>query len=358
MPSRRTVIAAAGLIGLGAAGYFVLRSRASAINLLAWSGYEEQDFLADFEQKSGARVNVRTYSNADQMVSILLASPGQFDLVVVDPEYIQTLVGKGAIQEIDYGKLDLKAYFGFFQDHPLTKVDGKHYAVPIRFGVNALVFNTELVAAADTASYDVLFKPDLGGKIGVWDWYLPNMGVISRSLGNTEPYDISDEQLGMLTARLAKLRPAVGSIHASLPDLVQALVDRRVALAPGVGEFVAAAAVARGAPISWSVPKEGGIMWVETMAICAGTRQQELALQFLDWVTTPEAQASLAQRRAYNSNTPNRLAYQLLPTAQKQLLHAQTADDTEALIKRLSIRRLPVRQQPQVWQADWRTFKA
>jgi spermidine/putrescine transport system substrate-binding protein len=207
---------AGALIVGGSAGYILTRPKRE-LNLLAWSGYEEADFLAPFENSHGVKVNVRTYPNPDQMVSILLSSPGQFDLVVVDPEYIPVLVGKGALRELDYSILNLSSYFPFFQDHELTKVNGRHFAVPIRFGVNALVYNTELLSQAQTQSYGILFDPKVRGRLGVWDWYLPNMGVISRSLGNPQPYNLTDSELETVGATLMRLKPLVGSLHSSLP---------------------------------------------------------------------------------------------------------------------------------------------
>lgn len=359
MLTRRKVLAlGAGAIVAGTTSYFFLRrSDHPVLNILGWTGYEERDFLEPFEKLHGASIRVRTYANADQMVSILLANPDEFDLVVVDPEYLQLLVSKSVIDPVDYSTLDLNGYFTYFQNHPLTRINGKQYAVPIRFGVNALVFNKEEFDERQLSSYETLFSQAARGKVGIWDWYLPNMGVISRSLGNSKPYDLSAEQFDTLKQQLSRLRPNVGSIYASLPDLVAALAARRIAIAPGVGEFVAAAAANRGARVGWTVPKEGGIMWVETMAVCSHSSRKPLAAKFLSWVTTPEAQALLAQRRAYNSNTPNRLAYPLLSSEQRQYLNAETAQETERLIGRLSVRTLPANQTPQEWQEVWRGFK-
>jgi spermidine/putrescine transport system substrate-binding protein len=356
--SRRSLLIAGGAtLAAAAGGYLYLGGSRPTLNLLAWTGYEERDFLAPFEDQNNVNVQVRTYANADQMVSILLASPASFDVVVVDPEYISVLVGRGMLDEIDYGALDLRAYFQYFQDLPLTQINGKRYAVPIRFGVNSLVYNSNDVPAQDVASYSSLFSPEAKGRVGIWDWYLPNMGVLSRALGNQEPYNLSAAKFEQLKSELMRLRPFVRSIHSSLPELVSALADRRVAMAPGVGEFVAAAAAGRGAPIAWTVPREGGIMWVETMTLCSRSQNKALARKFLSWVTTPEAQASLAQRRAYNSNTPNRLAYPLLSPDQRRQLNAATPADTERLIGRLSVRTLPTQQPPQAWQEAWRAFK-
>ena len=356
--SRRSLLIAGGAtLVAGAAGYFYFDESRPTLNLLAWTGYEERDFLSSFENEHDVNVRVRTYANADQMVSILLGSPDSFDLVVVDPEYLSVLVGRGMLDEIDYGALDLAGYFSYFQDLPLTRVNGRRYAVPIRFGVNSLVYNSNDVSEQDVASYSALFAPQTRGRVGIWDWYLPNMGVLSRALGNAEPYNLSAAQFEQLKSELLRLRPFVGSIHSSLPELVSALAERRVAMAPGVGEFVAAAAANRGAAISWTVPREGGIMWVETMTLCSRSPNKALAQRFLAWVTTSAAQASLAERRAYNSNTPNRLAYPLLSPAQRRQLNAATPADTEALIARLSVRTLPTQQPPQAWQEAWRTFK-
>lgn len=73
---------------------------------------------------------------------------------------------------------------------------------------------------------------------------------------------------------------------------------------------------------------------------------------------TPEAQALLIQRASYNSNVPNKRAYDLLSPKQKDALKVHNEQEADALINKLSVRQPPVRQSEQAWQDVWQQFKA
>ena len=58
------------------------------LNLLGWIGYDEEALIKPFEEKYGVKVNVKTYIGADEMFSIMSQTRGEYDLLVIDPEFI------------------------------------------------------------------------------------------------------------------------------------------------------------------------------------------------------------------------------------------------------------------------------
>jgi len=183
------------------------------------------------------------------------------------------------------------------------------------------------------------------------------MGVISRSLGYQEPYDISDEQFARLRERLIQLRPQMAAIHPTPPEMLAALGNEQTWIVPAGGEWVAVTLRQQGKPIDWTIPDEGGIMWVETLAIANDAPHPDLARQYIQWMQTPEAQALLTQRQSSTANVPNKRAYELLPQEQKDILKIHNEAEAVALIRKLSVRELPVKQSERTWQDAWEDFK-
>ncbi len=360
MKSRSWIWIGVAVVALAGA-FLLLRNEQKArpvLRVLAWVGYEEEDFLASFKSEFGADVLVKNFVGGDQMYALFSQAPNDYDIVVVDPEYVSKLQRDGRLSELRESDYDFSGYFEPFKRLPLTYPDGKLRAVLVRWGSCGLGFNTQQVTLEEASSYEVLWNPKFRGRVGIWDWYIPNMGLLSRGLGNAAPYDLSNEAFGQLATKLNSLKGQFGAVYSTPAAITQALASGESAIVPGVGEWVTARLEQQGIPVSWTVPKEGGIMWIETLVIPKGAKNPELAKKFIQWMQRPAVQAALTQRVAYQSNSPVRATYDLLTPEQRRTLRASTSDETEALIGRLSIRTLPVRQSEAEWQAIWTQFKA
>lgn len=327
------------------------------LSLLCWVGYEEREVVSLFEKEFNATIKYKTFVGADQMYAILSQSDGVYDVAVVDPEYIGKLQAINKLVVLEEQDYDFSDYFPQFQDFELARIDGKLYAVVIRFGSCGLVYDTRHVSEEDASSYSILFDERLKGRVGIWDWYLPSMGCISRSLGNKEPYNISDLQLKGLEQRLTALRGQVSAIYPTPAEMTNALANGQVWVVPAIGEWVAASLQMDGLPIGWSVPDEGGVMWVDSLTIPTDAPNPELAKKYIRWMQRPKIQALLTQRRAYQSNVPNAKAYLLLTKEEKAALRVKSADDVSKLLSRLAVRSLPVQQSEAKWQSIWEAFK-
>jgi spermidine/putrescine transport system substrate-binding protein len=330
-----------------------------AVRLLGWVGYEEKDLLDLIESRTGVRVLVEPFVGGDQMFQILLRNPDGFDLVVVDPEYIEKLVRSGTIQPLRENEFDFSSYFPALRHFDLSYVNGKLYAVLIRFGINGLVYNTKHLTPEEASSYAVLKSEKLRGHIVLFDWYLPNMGVFSRILGNSNsPYDLDGGQFTRLQQYMKEIRPAVSAIQSSFSEMVAALASEQAWAQPTAGESLTWVLRQTNPAIDWTVPAEGGILWCETLAIPTQARNESQAIKVIRFLQSPEGQAALVRRKAYIGAVPNEQAYRLLTDAERSVLKISNAADAEKLLSKVSVRRLPVKQTEAEWQQAWTKFKA
>jgi spermidine/putrescine transport system substrate-binding protein len=171
---------------------------AATLNLLAWTGYNEPSMLEPFEKKFNVKVNYKTFVGGDQMFAILTQSHNTYDVVVVDPEYISKLVSAGRLAPLNPVDYNFSDYLEPFKHFPLAWINGTLYAVIVRFGSNGILYNTDHLTADEANSYSILWGPTLKGRVGIWDWYLPSMGVLSLAMRNSNPYAISDEHFAKL----------------------------------------------------------------------------------------------------------------------------------------------------------------
>src|SRR5262249_24373414 len=144
-------------------------------------------------------------------------------------------------------------------------------------------------------------------------------------------FSLTSEDLDGLAEKLRKLRPQIRSIQPKTGDVIADLKSGAVWLAPGVGEGGSAALREQGAPIDWIVPREGGVMWVECLAIPRSSSHLDPAKKAIQAIRSPTLLASLAWRKAYVSQAPSRTAYEHLAAERRAILRATNIEDVETL---------------------------
>jgi spermidine/putrescine transport system substrate-binding protein len=327
------------------------------LNVLAFSGYEEPGMLEPFEEETGIKVNLKIHDGIDdEMVALIQTSPpGTWDVMTPTSAFVPNLAKEGDLLELDPADYPLDDYLSPIDEWPPCYMDGKMYGLLNRFGYYGITYNSDQFTADDFESYDMLLDPKLTGKIALFDWFLPNMGVISKWLGFDPPYQLNDEQFAQVKEKLFELRPQVGLIGGTA-QTTQALASGEfwVAIA---GEFVQAGLFVDGHPYLATVPKEGGVTWDQAVIILENTPRPNNAIKFLQYVAGPEFQAKLAVARTYYSMVPNRKAATLLTEEQRELLNL---DDLETFEQRYMANLSP-RERPENiddWSTAWEEFKA
>ena len=121
--TRRLILsAAAALPLLMAAG--IASSEAKELRVLAWQGYADDDWVKEFQEKSGAAVKVVFIGTDDEIWAKIKGSEGKdFDLFAVNTAQLQRYIDAGLTTPYDLDKLpNQKQTLPLFSD--LTKVGG------------------------------------------------------------------------------------------------------------------------------------------------------------------------------------------------------------------------------------------
>jgi spermidine/putrescine transport system substrate-binding protein len=347
----------AAAVGGLAAPHVWIRPTAAAeqVNVLAFGGYEEPGMLEPFEKASGVKVNLKIHDGSDEeMIALLKSAPGTFDVITPTSAYIPRAVADGLLLELNPADYPLGDYFPLIAQWPPVYKDGKLYAIVNRFGYYGITYNYKKFSESDVSSLAVLFDPKLKGRIALFDWFLPNMGCLSKYLGNKAPYDLDPAAFAKLTETLKTLRPQVGFVG-NTSQVIQALSGGTYDIAIA-GEWVQAGMFADGLPYKALVPKEGGVTWDQAVCIAAGTPRKANAVKFLQYVTGPEFQAKLAVAKTYYSMVPNKKAAAALPADKRELLNLADLDRFDKVfMANLSPRKDPANRAE--WLAAWENFK-
>jgi spermidine/putrescine transport system substrate-binding protein len=302
-----------------AAGLALLAGPAAAqeLNALIWCDHADPALLQPFEEANGVKVNVKEFEGTGAGLALVEQSqPGDWDIMVIDSIDVPRGVEKGLFEPLAEDQLPFADLFPEVKMDGSTVVDGKRYAITEKFGYNTIAFNKDKVAPADMDSLASLIDPKYKGRIAVYDYYLPVIGMAALSIGK-KTADLTEADLPAIKDVLLKIKAnakLVGEIVASQTALGTGEVDILV----GGGEFVTAGLAKENPALDFSIPKEGAMLWSQSLAIFKDSKNKDLALKFIQYVLSPEGQARLATSSCYWGMPSNTKA--ALSDEQKKLL--------------------------------------
>jgi spermidine/putrescine transport system substrate-binding protein len=339
-----------------------------SLRVLCWPGYEERGVVEEFEDTHKVKVDFKIYIGGEQMLSYFSQTPrGTFDAIISDSEYIGKLRALNALEPFSTaGMPDIDNYHPKLRDVKMLRADdGKVWSVVTRFSFYGISYNTNVISHEEAQDWNILFDPKLKGRIGVFDWYLPNMGNVSMAVQPNieDPYAISDEALEQVRQWLLKLRPQVLMFAAANQPLVQAMLAEDIYASP-VGDFEIDLILAGHKNYSSTIPKQGGVRFQETAALCAQGRNKELAMEWIKYMMRAKTQSQLVYTNAFKARAPNMKVVDFWNDQQRELLSYVPDPNNpnqllvETLLERSVPRSLPSLQPERKWIDIYNEFKS
>ena len=128
--NKRTLAALAVLVvGLAFPAAGVSKTSGGTLNMIAWEGYTQPQWVNPFEKQTGCIVHAKYAGSSDEMVALMRSGGGnQYDMVSASGDASLRLIYGGDVQPVDPSKIpDFKNFGKAFQSPPNNTVDGKHY---------------------------------------------------------------------------------------------------------------------------------------------------------------------------------------------------------------------------------------
>ncbi|MDP3670245.1 MAG: spermidine/putrescine ABC transporter substrate-binding protein [Telluria sp.] len=354
-------------VSVAAGGFFITgtaRAQPQAtLNMLAWYGHAEPDIVAEFEARNNCKIKPKYYTGGDNMLALIAQSPiGTYDLILSDAEYVPQLQKAGYIEKLNPKDYPFDDFFPEFQKFPGHWQGGELYSLITRFGFLGVSYNTEAVSEKKARSYKVFWDPAYKGKVGHFDWYLPNMGQISLLNGSRAPFDLSGNEFAKLKSVLTTLRPQAAGFF-DYGGTFSGLKSGQLQLVGGIGDWITGVLKKSGAKVDSVVPDEGGLQWTESFCIGKNSRNHELSKKFLQYISSPKGQSKSARMVAYPAMVPNKKGWELLnredPAEAKRqgmvLSGKSCIDDIRS--GKIKFRELPRRQNIEDWNDFWSDYK-
>jgi putative spermidine/putrescine transport system substrate-binding protein len=296
---------AAAALALPAAG--VSSRHGGKLNMVAWEGYLQPQWVKPFEKSTGCTVHSKFAGSSDEMVTLMRSGGGnQYDMVSASGDASLRLVYAHDVQPVDPSKVpDFKNFGKAFQSPPNNTVDGKHYGISLQWGPNTLLYNTQKVTPAPT-SWRAIYDPKYKGKITIPDnpIQIADAAVYlmktQPSLGIKDPYELNSAQFDATVALLRKQKPLIKKYWALASDEID-LFKNGDAWVGAAWPYQTNTLQAAHAPVKDLVPREGATGWLDTWMVSSHTKNLDCAYKWLAWISTPKVQA---QQAIYFGETP------------------------------------------------------
>jgi spermidine/putrescine transport system permease protein len=307
-PRLAAAAAAAGLAVLGAP--FALTAGGPSapdrqLNLFIWSNYIAPETVARFERRLGVKVNVDLYDSNEALLAKLQAGNAGYDVVCPSDYSVQVLLAQGLLGPLDHSLLPhLPNVAGEFLDRAYDP--GNAHSVPYFWGTTGIAYDRRRVRGR-VDSWGALWDPRYAGRILMLDDAREAFGAAlkmrGRSLNTADP-----RVLAVARDDLRRQKRLVRAYNST--NFEDVLLSGDAWLAQGWnGQF--AKAMAQSPDIVYVVPKEGGTLFIDNLAIPRDARDPELAHAFIDFTLEAETAAEICRTMRYSS--PNRAAWPLLP---------------------------------------------
>jgi putrescine transport system substrate-binding protein len=285
------------------------------VNVYNWSDYIEPTVLEAFTKETGVTVNYEVMDSNELLETKLLAGRTGYDVVVPSASFLARQIKTGIYQKLDKAKLSNYRNLDADITKRLEAFDpGNEHAVNYMWGTSGVGYNEakikEAMPNAPVDSFAMFWDPAVAknfAKCGISVLDAPSevVGAVLIYLGKNANSE-SIEDLKAAEKVLLAVRPYIRLINSS--KYIEDLANGEICLAMGWSGDVLLARdraeeAGKGLTIKYNIPKEGAVMFFDSMAIPADAGHVKNAHLFIDYMLRADVAAKNSNFLNYaNSN--------------------------------------------------------
>lgn len=308
MTSRRGFLAGTGAVaaGLTLMPYKSFSAEEKKINFYNWDTYIGETTLADFEAATGIEAKMDLFADNDELFAKLKEGNPGYDVIVPTNDYVERMIKADMLMPLDHGKIPNIANIEKpFQEAAFDP--GRQHSLPYMWGTIALGYRKSKVGDAAPDSWKVMYDSNqYAGRISLLGDAQNVIGhalkYLGKSLNSKDPAEIKMAE-ELITANKKNIKVFADDNGQDL------LASGEVDLAQEWNGDILQV-MEEDDDISLVVPKEGGLLWQDCLAIAKGAPHPENAHAFINYLLDAQAGAKIADYIQYA--TPNGAAKKLM----------------------------------------------
>ncbi|WP_318530251.1 extracellular solute-binding protein [Rhizobium sp. TRM95796] len=259
---------------------------AGDVHVLNWKGYgaDEPWAIEAFEKATGHKVINDFFNSEQEMLTKLRTNPGLYDVVMINAAFNDQAFAEGLIQPIDVSKIANYADLGEEKaKSPMLNHDAKVYGIPWVWGLTSIAVNDKAFDKTPT-SIQVMWDPAHKGRVVLRDDALEAIQFGAIASGQNIN-DIKD--LDATKAKLASLMPQIRTFWSAENDWNQMVAANQIDVGTYWSGSAGRAKKNFKLPVTFVVPEEGAVGWLDAFSIPKGSKNVEGAEAFINYMIDP-----------------------------------------------------------------------
>ncbi len=286
---------------------FSAQAENQTLNLFIWSEYIDPTLVADFEKQFDCKVNIDLYEDVESMLAKVQGGGASlYDVVVPTDHVVTAMIKLNLLAPLRHENIpNLKNLDAKFTSPPYDR--GNKFTIAYQWGTLG-VFARQTKDKPVPQTWGIFFDPSQQpGSFLLMDSPRDLIGAALKykghSVNSTDPKQLKEARDLIIAAKKRSLGfdGSVGAKNKVLAKSVKAAIVYS-------GEGVKGMAEDKGAV--YFIPKEGGIIWVDNLAVLAKAPHRELAEKFINFILDPKISARLSNFVQYSS--PNKAAKEFI----------------------------------------------
>jgi putrescine transport system substrate-binding protein len=291
------------------------------VNVYNWADYIGPTTLADFEARTGIKVNYDTYESNEILETKLLTGRTGYDVVLPSAIYFERQVKAGVFLALDKARLpNLQNLDPEILQRLAAYDPGNVYGIPFMWGTVGLGYNPQqvekILGTSRIDSLSAVFDPAIASRLAkcgiVWLDSPEDVSIPAKLYLGQDPNSEDLQELAAVEKLLTKVRPYVRYFHSGQQINDMASGEICVALTWNGDVRQASDRGAEAKPpvlVSYALPKEGSGTWFDAVAIPADAPHPQNAHAFLNYLMEPEVIAAISNAVGYANGNAKSLPY-------------------------------------------------
>ena len=283
------------------------------LNLYNWSEYIDPELIPKFEQEAGVTVVETFYDSNETALAQLEAGGSPYDLIVPSDYMVTTMKDADLLMKLNRDAIPNLANIDPAFASGLPFDPDAEYTAPYQWGTTGIGFNLDYVDPENGVSWGVIFDPDTSagyaGKISLLNDERETMGAALKYLGYSVNSE-SDEELQQAADLINATKDRIATFDSDAYDDLLVTGETVVAHGWNGGFFAAFDNNDLWDQYGYAIPEEGGVVWVDNMAVPYTAEHPCTAQTFIDFMLDAENGADLTNFNFYAS--PNLAAEEFI----------------------------------------------
>ncbi|WP_420800973.1 extracellular solute-binding protein [Phocoenobacter skyensis] len=292
-----------GVVLLGTTN--IVYAKDDVVHLYTWTEYVPDGLLDNFTKETGIKVELSTLESNETMYAKLKlqAQEGGYDVIAPSNYFISKMAKEGMLEELDHSKLPvIEDLNPDWLNKPYD--EGNKYSLPQLLGAPGIAFNTDTYQGSQFTSWADLWKSEFKNKVQMLDDVREVFNIALLKIG-ADPNTQDPKVIKQAYEELLKLRPNILSFNSDNP--ANAFISGEIEVGQLWNGSVRIAKKEE-ASLDMVYPKEGPVLWVDTLAIPKGAKNVDAAHKLINYLLSAKVAKELTLAIGYPTSNIKALA--------------------------------------------------